>query len=398
MGNMRWPSVKAGTEPDRPADAMGRRVGVYEGAVGGPERLASLAALFPSVEFVPLNPASADTGRLFDVLVIAFTADKADAASAWLKSLPPQTKVVVVLHDADVNTTRRLVREGAADVLPAPVSEPSITLSLERILSAPSAMASPGSHGEVVVLLKSAGGVGATSLGVQATTILAGRGVGQVCFADLDLQHGAASAYLDLPEAISVVDCLAAGSSLAETPFADALATHKSGARLLAAPREIVSLDAVRPSHVDALIRGLRRDMGVVVIDLPHVWTAWTSEVLRRADRIVLVTQLTVPHIQMMKRQLRMLATQQLEGVPTVLVCNAVSRDQQASLSIKTAERALGRKFDLVVPFDARTMSAAINQGVELSTVRRGTGLEKAIATLADLISSAAMAARPARR
>ena len=395
---MRWPSAAPGVEPDPQEDTARRRVGVYEGALASPERVASLAALFPNVEFVPLDPRSADGERPFDVLIIAFAAEKVSAATAWLKSLPPQTKVVVVLHEADVVSTRQLMREGAADVLSAPVSEPSMALSLERIFSAPVVVADPGRSGEIVAILKAAGGVGATSLGVQAAAILAGRGAGQVCFADLDLQYGAAAVYLDLPDAISVVDCLSAGASLADTPFAEALASHRSGLRLLGAPTEIVSLDAVRASHVEALLRGLRRDAALTLIDLPQAWTAWTTEVLHRADRIVLVVQLTVPHVQMAKRQLRMLATQHLDGVPIVLVCNAVSREQQASLSLKAAERALDRKFDVVVPLDVRTMSAAINQGVELATVRRGSGLEKAVTQLADRISNGVIAAKTTRR
>jgi pilus assembly protein CpaE len=395
---MRWPSAASAVEAVRQDDTAKRRVGVYEGALVSPERVASLAALFPSIEFVPLDPRSPDSDRPFDVLIIAFTAEKVSAATAWLKSLPAQTKVVVVLHEADVVTTRQLMREGAADVLPAPVSEPSMALSLERIFSASAAGADPDRSGEVVAILKAAGGVGASSLGVQAAAILAARGAGQVCFADLDLQYGAAATYLDLPDAISVVDCLSAGASLAETPFADALASHRSGLRLLGAPKDIVSLDAVRAQHVDALLRGLRRDAALTLIDLPQAWTAWTTEVLRRADRIVLITHLTVPHVQMMKRQLRMLSTQHLDATPVVLVCNAVSREQQSSLSLRAAERALDRKFDVVVPLDVRTMSAAINQGVELATVRRGTALEKAVAGLAERISNGVIAATTARR
>jgi hypothetical protein len=63
-------------------------------------------------------------------------------------------------------------------------------------------------------------------------------------------------------------------------------------------------------------------------------------------------------------------------------VCNALSSDQQESVSLKAAERSLGRAFDVVLPADVRTMNAAINQGVELSSVRRGTKLEKALVQL----------------
>jgi Flp pilus assembly CpaE family ATPase len=98
-----------------------------------------------------------------------------------------------------------------------------------------------------------------------------------------------------------------------------------------------------------------------------------------------------------MKRQIQMLATQGLEDTPTVLVCKALSGDQQESVSLKAAERSLGRPFDLVLPSDTRTMNAAINQGVELSTVRRGTKLEKALAQLLTAVRAQAAAERQAK-
>lgn len=400
MGELRWPqAAKPGPASGPTKGGLARRVAVIEGALGGVERLASLAALFPHVEFETISSNQSSAGRgLFDVIVIAIMAEKAEAAIQWLHSLPKGSKAVVILHEADVLTTRRLMREGAADVLPAPASEPTIALSLERLFTAPLAASDPSSHSEVVALLKAGGGVGATSLGVQATALLAARECGQVCFADLDLQFGAGAAYFDLPDAISIVDCLSAGASLADTPFASALGSHKSGARLLAAPQEIVGLESVSPLHVDALIQGLRRDAALTIVDLPGAWTTWTNEVLRLSDRIVIVTHLTVPHIQMVKRLTRMLALQQLDHVPVLLVCNALSRDQQASLSVKAAERALGQDFDVLIPEDRRTMTAAINQGVLVGDVRRGTALEKAISLFAGKIAAEALAEAPAKR
>jgi pilus assembly protein CpaE len=119
--------------------------------------------------------------------------------------------------------------------------------------------------------------------------------------------------------------------------------------------------------------------------------------VVHQADRIMLITHLTVPHIQLVKRQLRVLATQRLDDKPLVLVCNGLSPDQTASVSLKSAERALGRTFDVVIPEDRRTMIAALNQGVEIAAVRRGTKLEKAIAQLADKIAVQAPAMGAAR-
>lgn len=370
-------------------------VGVVDGAIGGAERFASMAALFPDVQFEPIGPdwPQRQDPRL-DVIIIGVSAGSTDEVEAAIRLLKARTfaaKVLVTLREADVTTTRRLVREGAADVLPAPVSEASLALSLERLLVTEEPGGPLEKSGRVVAFLKAGGGVGATALCVQAATILAKGGKG-VCVADLDLQFGAAAIYLDLPDAVTVADLLSSGSSLTDTPFAAALATHKTGVRVLAAPNEVVAMETLSPLDTEALLTALRRDFRLTLVDLPAVWTVWTSQILSVADHIVLVTQLSVPHVQQVKRQLRALAAQGLADHPLTLVCNGLSSDQTTHVSIKAAERALGRSFDIVVPEDRRTMAGALNEGVELSAVRRGTKLEKAIEQVANRIAEPAVA------
>ncbi|HEY2052267.1 MAG TPA: AAA family ATPase [Caulobacteraceae bacterium] len=379
-----------------------QKVGVIGDAIGGRDFLASLNRLFPHVEFDPLKPAWPDgLGDELDILIVGVSGSsiaEVDAACRRLQMTPPRCRVVITLREPDVNTTRRLSRAGAADVLPAPVGESALVLSLERLLARESRSDSGAPPGEVVAFLKAGGGVGATTLAAQAAAILAARRNGEICVADLDLQFGAAALYLDLSESVTVTDVLASGGGLAETPFASALGTHRSGARILAAPRDLAPLDTLTAPLAEALIGGLRRNFAVTLVDLPSVWTAWTNQILQSADRIVLVSQLSVPHIHLVKRQLDVLRIQRLADRPILLVCNAVSADQQAALSIQTAERALGRTFDVVIPEDRRTILAAINQGVELSAVRTGTKVEQAISSMADRLAGTVGAAAPQRR
>jgi pilus assembly protein CpaE len=361
-----------------------QRVAIVEGSIGGPERLLSLAALFPEVRFDSIGGLDGLQDACA-VVVVALPRQDAERLYARVADTARPAQVVVVLQDADLNTTRRLIRLGAADVLPAPVSEMSLTLSLERLFESRPAARSSGDGAQVVSFLKAGGGAGTTSLIAQLAPGCASAGA-KTGAVDLDLQFGNLGFYLDLTDAVTVADLLASGIPLDETPFSTALAKHKSGAQLLAAPRDLMPLEAISPPQVDALIRGMRQAFDVTLVDLPGAWTAWTNEVLHLSDRIVLVTQLSVPHINLMKRQLQMLASQGLEDTPAILVCNALSGEQQESVSLKAAERSLGRPFDVILPSDVRTMSAAINQGVELASVRRGTKLEKALAQLLTVV------------
>ena len=133
------------------------------------------------------------------------------------------------------------------------------------------------------------------------------------------------------------------------------------------------------------------RDFATSLVDLPSAWTAWTNRALQISDGIVLVTHLSVPHINLVKRQLRALAAQRLDSVPLTLVCNQVNAEQQAIVSVKAAEKAIGRDFDVVIPEDSRLMDEAIAQGCEISAVRRGSKLEKAIVELTGKIAPVAV-------
>jgi pilus assembly protein CpaE len=156
----------------------------------------------------------------------------------------------------------------------------------------------------------------------------------------------------------------------------------------LAAPHDVAPLDVLTPLLAESLMKGLRRDFALTIVDLPAAWTAWSNRVLQLADQIVMVTQLSVAHVHLVRRQLAVLAMQNLERVPLTLVCNGVTSDQQNLLSVKAAEKALGRSFDIVIPADARAMGEAVNQGLPLSEVHRGSKLEKFVAQLADRIAA----------
>lgn len=389
----------AATDVTPPADRGRRTVAYVDGAIGGHDRVSSLAALFPQVEFVGIGaewPDKAVAG--LSVLIIAADASTIEPLIKRIAARRGATPLVVALRGADVGMARRLIQAGAADVLPAPVSEAALALSLQRILAGVELPAAPKSTGRVIGLLKAGGGVGATALGTQLAAMLAPRLPGGVCFVDLDIQFGIGGLFLDMAEAMTLSDILDGGGPLAETHLSPALGHHRSGARLLAAPRDLAPLEMLSPQQIEGLFAALRRDFALTIVDLPTVWTAWTNRALQLCDQIVLITHLTVPHTTLVKKQLRIMSSQRLDTIPLTLVCNAVSADQRAIVSQSAAEKAIGRPFDVVIPDDRRLMDDAVSQGCEISSLRSGSKLEKAIETLAAVIAPAAVAAVEVKR
>jgi pilus assembly protein CpaE len=397
MNDMPMTWVTADQRTGAPADATRVGFGYFDGAFAKSAVATSLATLFPHVEFVDLGANWGAGGASFSAFVVG--AEMADAEEI-LKQLalnrggPP---AIVILRGAAPPDMRTFLDAGAAEVLAAPISEAALALSLERNLSAAALGNQRQPAGRLIALLKAGGGVGATTLGAQLTGLLAARN-DRVCFADLDVQGGVGALALDIGDGMTLSDILRGAGALEDAPLATVLIQHKSGAKVLTAPRELIPLESIDPADVEGLMKALRRDFSLTLLDLPGAWTAWTHRILSLCDQIFLISNLTLTHVHLVKRQLSILSDQGLGSIPITLICNRVTDDQMALVPIKAAQQAAGRNYDFILPEDGKLMNAAIAQGVSLSAVRAGAKLDKGIQKIADtLLPAAAPVKRPGR-
>jgi len=372
----------------QPGETDHYEVGVVDGAVSAESLLALVKAHLPTIRF---HAVARDAGPtvLTALDAVILPGDLGARLDELLKGTAGAVKTLVVLEDTSISASRRLFSLGATDILPAPLTESSLILSLERLIrAAPPAASKSRSEGSVVAMLKAGGGVGATFLATQTAAHLARRNEGLVCMADLDIQFGTVAEYLDGGQSVTATDVIANPAAFSDTTLATALLEHASGCRIMGAPKDVAPLESLTISHVETVISSLRRTFATTLVDLPSVWTQWSYRALQMSDRIVLVTNLSVPHIQIIKRQMRLLTAQKLDDKPLVLVLNAVTADQLSALPVKVAEKAIGRSFDLVIADDARTANLAVNQGVEIQDIKRGTKIAGSIAQLASLAVS----------
>ena len=367
-------------------------IGVVDGSVMDGGVLASVAAHLPAVRFRQIDRSAAPAAMAgLDALILP--GDLGPRLDTLLAETVGRIKTVVALEDTSIGASRRLFSLGATDILPAPVTESALILSMERLIrTLPPAEPKPRSEGSMVAMLKAGGGVGATFLGSQIAAHLARRNEGLVCMADFDIQFGAVAEYMDASQSLTAVDVISNPAAFAETALAAALVEHASGCRILGAPKDVTPLESINAAHVETLAASLRRTFATTVVDLPAVWTQWSYRALQLSDRIVLVSHLSVPHMQLIKRQLRVLTAQRLDDKPVMLVLNAVTADQLSSLPVKVAEKAIGRSFDLVIASDERTANLTVNQGVEINDVKRGSKLAASVAQLASLAATGAPA------
>jgi pilus assembly protein CpaE len=307
--------------------------------------------------------------------------------------------LIAAMYEPPLKVVRELILAGAHDVLPLPLDAADLERSLGPIREAIEARPddAQATLGKTVVMLKAVGGVGATSL-LSQTAIDYARRAGahgaEACLIDLDIQFGDAAFQLGMRPSLTIQDLIEAGSRVDGDMLRAATATHASGLRVLAAPSELLPLDAFTNDAVISLIALAQKEFGTVFIDLPSNWTNWSLSLVARADIVLLVTEMSVSCLHRARRQLDLLRSQDMAGLDVRIVVNRVEKGLLRSVKLNDVEKSLGREVGFTIANDHPLMRSAIDRGVPLWEVKPKSALGKDIealsANLASLLGSGA--------
>jgi len=310
-----------------------------------------------------------------------------------------QTPLIAATYDPPLALVRSLLRSGAADVLALPLTLDELEASVTQVRAEPEVQAATAApvrtaHGKLVLFIKSRGGVGATALASQLACRYAAaeaRANREACLIDLDIQFGDAAFQLGLQPRLSVCDLVEAGPRLDGQLLRSVAGVHPSGLNVVAAPAQLMPLDAISSDQVIAVIDRATREFETVFVDLPANWTNWSLSLIARADKILLVTELSVAALNRARRQLDLLGEQDLGQVPLQLVVNRNVRKLLGGgspIKLADVEQALGRAVDFTVADDPEVLAAAIERGVTIDEIKRKSAIGKDLDSI-----SAALAA-----
>jgi pilus assembly protein CpaE len=304
----------------------------------------------------------------------------------------PRTPLLAASPDASLGAMRAALEAGASDVVALPLDHEELARAIVRASRA--AVRAPGGderRGEIVVVFGARGGLGATTLAANFAGQLRAVTAAEVALVDLDLQRGDAGAFLNLAPSQSLATIAEAGSTVDAILVHTTLTRHPSGLFLLAAPEAIEAADGVGAEHVERVLELLRRQFRFTVVDTPRTITEPLLAALHHADRVLVLSDLSVPGLRAARRILSLLPRLEVaeEGIQLVLTRAAAS-----PVDLKDAVRALGREPVTVLPADPGAASEAMNTGVLLDPRRSALG-----AAIRDLATTVAgvHAAKPRR-
>jgi pilus assembly protein CpaE len=292
------------------------------------------------------------------------------------------TPLIAAAYDPPLALVRSLVRSGAHDVVPLPLSIEDLETSIAPIAEdlANRRSASAAGHSKLITIVKSLGGVGATALTSQLAIRFAhseaafGR---EACLIDLDVQFGDVAFQLGLKPKLSLADLLEAGTRLDGSLLRATTTDHGGGLKVVAAPPDMMPLEGLSSDHLMEIVDLAGREFGTVFVDLPTNWTNWSLSLVARSDLVLLVTELTVAGLNRARRQLRLLESQDLGGLDVRVIVNRFDKSQTRTIRPADVREALGRDIGYTVTNDFPLMRAAIDRGVPINDIKRKSAIGK---------------------
>ena len=271
----------------------------------------------------------------------------------------PTTKVVVIGHYNDVALYRELIRSGISEYVVAPVSMADIVSVISTIFVDPES----DPIGRSIAFIGAKGGVGSSTIAHNVAWTMSNAFSSEVIVADLDLAFGTANINFDQDPAQGIAEAVFSPERIDEVYLDRLLAQCAEKLSLLAAPS---TLDRVYDFDVDAfanIIDTAQRSAPLLVLDMPHVWTAWSKNSLMQADEIVITAMPELANLRNAKNLVDMLKKLRPNDSPPKLIINQAGVPKRAEISISDFTEPLGVTPLAVIPFDPLLFGNSANNG-----------------------------------
>lgn len=295
----------------------------------------------------------------------------------------PATKVIIIGHYNDVGLYRELMRAGISEYMVAPVAMSDIVGVVANIFVDPDA--APMGHSVAFVGAK--GGVGSSTIAHNVAWSISTLFNSEVVVADLDLAFGTANINFDQDPPQGMAEAVFAPDRVDEVYLDRLLTQCAEHLSLLAAPS---TLDRTYDFDGDAfsqIIDTAQRSAPVLILDLPHVWTAWAKQTLINADEVVITATPELANLRNAKTMIDMLKKLRPNDAPPKLILNQVGMPKRPEIAPKEFADPLGIEPLAIIPFEPQLFGKAGNSGRMIGETDAKSPITQQLAEIARVLT-----------
>ncbi len=232
----------------------------------------------------------------------------------------PGSKVVVIGAANDIALYRELMRRGVSEYLVPPLKPLQFVRSICGLYADPSAPF----VGRQIAFCGAKGGVGVSTLAHNVAFAITERLAANAVLVDLDLAFGTAGLDFNQDPIQGVADALAEPDRLDPVLMDRMMARCSDRLSLFAAPATLDQDYDIGAEAYEEVTQKVRGAAPFVVLDLPHVWSAWKRRILLSSDDLVVVATPDLASLRNVKNLVDLVRRARPNDAPPRLVLNQV--------------------------------------------------------------------------
>jgi pilus assembly protein CpaE len=303
--------------------------------------------------------------------------------------------IIMLTAEREVEQKVRGLRAGADDYLIKPFHPAELMARIKSLLArfAPQeTLVGRPPLGRVLALYGAKGGVGTTTIAINAAIALHRELGRKVCLVDGNLQFGDHRVFLDLGlDKKSIVDIVTAPNIDVDL-VRQVMVKHDSGVDLLLAPPSPETAELVTPEHMPVILDLLRGLYDYIVIDIDKRLDDINLGVLEASDTMFVVMTADLSCLKNVRLVLETIGHLGYEAAKVQLVLNR--SNAFTGINVKNAEGALKRTIDFQIVNEYRGAISALNSGAPFMFTKADSLLGRSLLDFARSVDKApAMAA-----
>ncbi len=311
----------------------------------------------------------------------------------------PFSQVIIMSVQAEQHYMKQAMAAGARDFQPKPFTAEELVNCIRRvykigqpiyrrleavaenqaqIASQPAQETSKTEGGPVIAVYSPKGGAGTSTIAANLAVALQ-QEYGDVVLMDADLQFGDILVHLNTKATRTVSDLVHDGLLDAEL-VPEIVLAHNSGLKLLLAPSQPELADSITAEMVSEIIKSLKKQFKLVVVDTGSHLNDKTIVTLDNADYVLLVTAPELPAIKSAKQFLEL--AEQIDLSPNRISVIINRATLPGGIPADKMEKALKVPKAYRIPDDPK-MHLSINNGVALNQADAAAPSAQAITLIA---------------
>ena len=325
-------------------------------------------------------------GEHFDLIVVPIHADNPVDMHLLEREIRRSgaTHVIGTSRQHDSELILRALRAGVHEFLTLPLKPEEFAEAMDRL--ARRVASRKTKEGKFFAIYSAKGGLGTTTVAVNLAAALAQRHTTQrVALADLVVLGGDVRVMLNLKPLYDVGDLVMKVDRVDAELLFSLMSQAGGGLWALPSSDNTEVLDLIDAAATTTIVSQLKNHFGYVVADTEHSLSDRALTALDAADRVILVSQLSVTALRSAQRSLQLFDRLGYENGKVSIVVNR--HDAQDALKLSDAENVLGHSIFGKLPNDYRTCSEALTRGVPVTTSAPSSHVARAYQALAAKLS-----------